>query len=142
MNSAVANTHARRFRDGLRRERRVYETLLETTRSQAGILDSGMADEILELARARDSVLRAIDEIEQELVPLKQRWTELRDQVELDLRLEIEHELSAVRDVLERLIELEDGVTGEVGAESPPSRVLPISVPREKPPTRNLDPSL
>ena len=108
MSTEQVRERAIRLRDGLRSEQRVYEGLLEITRRQKEILLSGRTEEILQLARSKEAVLGRIDAIERDLVPLKESWPELRDQVGSDLRDEIEQERTRLQDVLKGLIELEE----------------------------------
>lgn len=95
------------LRDGLRKERRIYEALSEISRQQDEIIRSGATDEILSLARAKEAELSRIQEIESELGDLKKNWPNFRDQIEGPLRQEVERELEAIEGVLRQLIELE-----------------------------------
>ena len=108
MSTGQVRERAIRLRDGLRSEQKIYEELLEVTRRQKEILLSGQTEEILQLAQSKESALGRIDAIEKELVPLKESWPDLRDQVESDLRDEIEQERLRVQDVLKGLIDLEE----------------------------------
>ena len=51
------------LRDGLREQRQIYGRLEECTRRQGEILLGGRTDEILELARAKESSLDTIDAV-------------------------------------------------------------------------------
>ena len=104
-----SNTHeqAAQLRDGLRREREIYELLLETTQRQREILVAGRTDEILALARTKEEELKRVDEIEKQLAPLKKRWQELREQVDEEIRGQIDNELAELQGVLKNLIDLE-----------------------------------
>ena len=95
------------LRDGLREQRQIYGRLEECTRRQGEILLGGRTDEILELARAKESSLDTIDAVERRIAPIKARWREERDSLPVGLREEVQAELDALHGVLESLIALE-----------------------------------
>ena len=107
MTAATAQRRAEELRDGLRRERKVYERLLEVARRQQEVLVSGRTDEILELARNKEQELETIDDIEVGPAPLKAEWSRLRTLVGDDLCEDVDGELEQLQDVLKTLIELE-----------------------------------
>ena len=108
MTETGVRERALRFRDGLRQEQEVYSGLLELTRRQQQIILDGQTDAILELARSKEQVMGQIEHIERELVPLKEGWPQLRDQVQAGLRDEIESERLRLQDLLKSLIQLEE----------------------------------
>lgn len=107
MTTDLDRTHAVALRDGLRAERRIYESLADLSERQEQILAAGAGEEILRLARAKEVELIRIDEVEQDLAPLKATWRELRERLSGELRAEVESELDAIERVLRRLIEAE-----------------------------------
>ncbi len=97
-----------RLRDGLRREREIYEVLCAINRRQCGVFTTGRTEEILQLAKNKERELARIEEIETELTPLKAEWRDLRNEVSAPLRHEVEEELRTIEEVLRELIEQEN----------------------------------
>lgn len=98
---------AERLREGLRRERQVYLDLAELSRQQEQIINSGLTEQILDLAHAKADKLDRIAVIEGELAELKPQWHDVRERIDEGLRAEVEEELDQIQTVLRQLIELE-----------------------------------
>lgn len=107
---------AERLRVGLAEERGIYERLVDHARRQGEILMRGATDELLRLAREKETELDRIEHIEREISPLKQRWPDIRGAVGAPLRERVEGELAGVEAVLRSLIELE--AQGQAGVEA------------------------
>lgn len=93
--------------EGLREQREIYAELEASTRRQGEILLEGRTDEILALAREKESTLSRVEAIEARLVPLKSRWPEEKDQLPEAIRRQVEDELEAMQQLLGGLIALE-----------------------------------
>ncbi len=98
---------ARTMRDGLREQREVYAELELHTRRQSEILLGAQTDEILALARAKESTLTRIEAIDVRIAPLKACWQSERDTLPGALRAEVQNELDLLHTTLEGLISLE-----------------------------------
>ena len=64
-------------------------------------------EEILQLARAKETEMARIESITDEIAPLKKSWSEWRDGLDQGLRLEVETEMTRLEETLRRLIDLE-----------------------------------
>ena len=102
--------------DGLREQRTIYARLEECTRRQGEILLGGRTDEILELARTKESTLDSIETIERRIAPVKARWRDEREGLPEEVRASVESELDALHRVLEGLIALESEQQRQVDA--------------------------
>ena len=92
---------------GLREQRGIYGELETHTRRQGEILLGGQSDEILALARAKESTLDRIEAIELRIAPLKVRWHAERDLLRDPVRAEVQVELDQLHQILGNLIALE-----------------------------------
>ena len=99
---------AEKLREGLERQREIYQVIVEINHRQGEVLSAGQTEEILQLARKKEEELARIETIEAELAELKQQWPELREQLPKPLRDGIEGELGLVHEVLRTLIEQEN----------------------------------
>jgi len=98
---------ARALRDGLRAQREIYAELEVHTSRQGEILLGGRTEEILALARAKESTLARIDGIDARIAPHKQRWPYERDRLPGALRDAVQEELDRLHETLAGLIALE-----------------------------------
>jgi hypothetical protein len=104
---ADGSAAARALRDGLRAQREIYAELEDLTSRQGEILLGGRTEEILALARAKESTLARIDAIEARISAHKRRWSEERDRLPASLREAVQSELDLLHVVLGGLIALE-----------------------------------
>lgn len=107
--SAMADwtTSAEELCAGLREQREIYAELEASTRRQGEILLEGRTDEILALAREKESTLERVEAIETRLVPLKTRWADEKESLPEGVRRQVEEELDAMQVLLGGLIALE-----------------------------------
>lgn len=98
---------ARAFGDGLRAQREIYAELGMHTRRQGEILLGGRTDEILALARAKESTLERIDAIDARIADHKRRWLAERDRLPAQVRGAVQEELDRLHETLGGLIALE-----------------------------------
>lgn len=93
--------------EGLREQREIYAELAVCTLRQGEILLRGRTDEILELARAKESALARIEAVEPRIGDGKAEWPSVRDSLPEELRLAVQDELDQLHDMLRDLIALE-----------------------------------
>lgn len=105
--TAQWEAEARLLCAGLREQREIYGELESHTRRQGEILLAGLSDEILALARDKESTLERIEVIETRIAPAKARWHSDRDQLSTEVRAEVQAELDALHQILGDLIALE-----------------------------------
>ena len=98
---------ARTLRAALLEQRQIYLELEEHTRRQGEILLGGRTEEILALARAKESILERVERIETSIAPLKERWRSDRESLPAVVRDEVESALDGLHDTLAALISLE-----------------------------------
>ncbi len=101
------SVEARKLCTGLREQRMIYRELETHTRRQGEVLLGGRTEEVLDLARSKETTLEKIEKINEEIAPLKASWHERRDQLPDDLRGEVQEEFDAMHQVLKNLIDLE-----------------------------------
>jgi len=86
----------------------IYRRLLGLTRNQSEILQGGVSQDLLELARAKEEELKRLTEVEARLGPTRSAWTGLRDRISSELRLEVQRVVDRVESVLRELIQMEE----------------------------------
>ncbi|MFO0839170.1 MAG: flagellar export chaperone FlgN [Phycisphaerae bacterium] len=89
----------------LRRQRGLYERLLELSRAQRGLVAEDRPDGLLTLLRERQELVGELVRLNVELTPYRQAWGDLAESVPLAQRQEVQQLLDAIQDALRRILQ-------------------------------------
>ncbi len=96
-----------RLKSGLQRQKKAYEKMLELSERQNKILESENITELTELVQAKNSVMNEIEDAEDQVVPVLQRWKKIKSEFPEEEVEVIEKMFREVRDLLAEIIEVE-----------------------------------
>lgn len=100
--------NAELFANELARQRDKYRTLLDITRQQQAVIDSGNVDALLQLAERKRGVLDEIEAIDKGILPWKREWRVLKKTLSTDEVARVERVVEEITTLLQELIRLED----------------------------------
>ena len=89
------------------REQACYTSLLDLSRKQQQLIENKEIDELLSVLAEKQKILLKLEKIEQRLLPYKQQWQTLREELDEDDRQVLDMALSTVEELLSELIDLE-----------------------------------
>jgi hypothetical protein len=99
---------ATRLIEGLRLQRSRYELIAEISGGQRALLEANDLDGLLVQIEKKKGLMAEVDEIKKETSGLIARWPEIRETVQPDQIRVVEQEVNATRDLLEKIIKIEN----------------------------------
>lgn len=88
-------------------EQACYTSLLDLSRKQHSVIESGDVDSLLALLGRKQKVLARVCDIEESLRPYKRRWSQIRSDLGDDDSQVLDMALSTVEELLAELIAIE-----------------------------------
>ena len=88
-------------------EQACYTALLDLSRRQKGVIETGTVDELLRILGQKQQLLAQVSDIENRLRQYKKNWQEIRTRLDQNDRAVLDLALSTVEELLAELIELE-----------------------------------
>ena len=104
-----------RFADLLGQEERIYTEVLELSRHQSEVVESGDSEGLLKVLAAKGELVAQLESLGGELGPLKEGWKECRESLAEAERVEIEKRLESISALLEQIIAEDSAVEEMVG---------------------------
>lgn len=100
--------NAELFAQELGKQRDKYRALLDITRQQQGVIDSGNVDALLQLAERKRGVLDEIEAIDRGIIQWKREWRVIKKTLSTDEVTRVERVVDEITTLLQELIRLED----------------------------------
>ena len=101
-------TDAEAFLDGLRKQRDRYRAMVAVVDEQKGLLASSDLDALMALVERKRSLMGKIEVAEKDLAVTKERWPELRGDLDAATVRDVEGTVAETRRILQDLLKLED----------------------------------
>lgn len=89
------------------REQACYTSLLDLSRRQKQIIETGDVDDLLQVLGQKQKVLSRVGEVENLLLPYKRNWPAIRSSLDSNDRQVLDLALATVEELLAELIALE-----------------------------------
>ncbi len=104
----MPDNDATRLIQGLREQRSRYEQIAEISGGQRALLEANNLDGLLKEIEKKKKLMAEVEEIKQETSELISRWPEIREGIEAEKISQVEQEVNATRDLLEKIIQIEN----------------------------------
>ena len=99
--------HVVEFLDSLKESEKVYRRLIELTREQSGVLRSGDTDELMRIARLKESQMARLESVERRMHVTRATWNTNQGDMSRAERRAVEEAVGRVEGVLRDLLTLE-----------------------------------